>query len=66
VFDAHTGQWLMHPVYARTALAVGAWLDGPALVAEEQTTTVVPQGWRASLDGLGHLHLIDQTAPPAP
>jgi N-methylhydantoinase A/oxoprolinase/acetone carboxylase beta subunit len=35
-------------------------------VAEEQTTTVVPQGWRASLDGLGHLHLIDQTAPPAP
>jgi N-methylhydantoinase A len=66
VFDAHTGQWLMHPVYARTALAVGAWLDGPALVTEEQTTTVVPQGWRASLDGLGHLHLIDQTAPPAP
>ena len=66
VFDAHTGQWLMHPVYARTALAVGAWLDGPALVAEEQTTTVVPQGWRASLDGLGHLHLIDSTAPPTP
>jgi N-methylhydantoinase A len=66
VFDAHTGQWLMHPVYLRTALAAGAWLDGPALVAEEQTTTVVPQGWRASLDGLGHLHLIDQTAPPAP
>jgi N-methylhydantoinase A len=64
VFDAHTGQWLMHPVYLRTALAVGAWLDGPALVAEEQTTTAVPQGWRASLDGLGHLHLIDSTAPP--
>jgi N-methylhydantoinase A len=66
VFDAHTGQWLMHPVYLRTALAAGAWLDGPALVAEEQTTTVVPQGWRASLDGLGHLHLIDSTAPPTP
>jgi N-methylhydantoinase A len=66
VFDAQTGQWLIHPVYDRTALAVGAWLDGPALVVEEQTTTVVPPGWRASLDGLGHLHLIDRTASSTP
>ncbi len=66
VFDAQSAQWLMHPVYARAELAAGAWLDGPALVAEKQTTTVVPQGWRAHLDGLGHLHLIDGAAQPAP
>jgi N-methylhydantoinase A/oxoprolinase/acetone carboxylase beta subunit len=30
---------------------------GPALVAEPQTTTLVPRGWRCSVTGAGHLLL---------
>jgi len=57
VFDPQSGRWRVHQLYQREALSPGAWLLGPALVMEAQTTTVVPAGWRASLDGLGHLHL---------
>ena len=32
------------PVYAREALAAGARLDGPAIVEERESTTVVPPG----------------------
>jgi N-methylhydantoinase A/oxoprolinase/acetone carboxylase beta subunit len=57
----------VHAIYEREALSAGAWLAGPALVTEAQTTTVVPAGWRASLDGLGHLHLLrSQASPPNP
>ena len=43
--------------FARDALAPGATLDGPALVVEAETTTVVPAGWTARVDGHGHLVL---------
>ena len=67
VVDPHSGQWQAHAIYARDALSAGAWLAGPALVREAQTTTLVPAGWRASLDGLGHLHLLrSQASPPNP
>jgi N-methylhydantoinase A len=62
VFDPHSGQWQAHAIYEREALSPGAWLAGPALVREAQTTTLVPAGWRASLDGLGHLHLLRSQA----
>jgi N-methylhydantoinase A/oxoprolinase/acetone carboxylase beta subunit len=32
-------------------------LAGPALVAEPQTTTLVPRGWRCSVAAAGHLIL---------
>ena len=63
VFDPQSGRWLPHAIYQREALVGGAFLAGPALVMEAQTTTVVPAGWRASLDGLGHLHLSQTDAP---
>ncbi|MEO1193681.1 MAG: hydantoinase/oxoprolinase family protein [Pseudomonadota bacterium] len=34
-------------VYDRAGLSPGDWLQGPALVVEPQTTTLVSQGWRA-------------------
>jgi len=45
------------PVYTRAALAAGARIDGPALVAEAQTTTDVPRGWRGTVMPAGHLVL---------
>ena len=31
----------------REELAPGAWLSGPAVVEQDDTTTLVPPGWRA-------------------
>ncbi len=39
----------------RFDLAPGERIDGPALVAEDETTVVVPAGWQARLDSHGHL-----------
>jgi N-methylhydantoinase A/oxoprolinase/acetone carboxylase beta subunit len=42
-------------VIDRADLTSGAGLDGPALIEESDTTTAVPPGWRAELDGVGDL-----------
>jgi N-methylhydantoinase A/oxoprolinase/acetone carboxylase beta subunit/N-methylhydantoinase B/oxoprolinase/acetone carboxylase alpha subunit len=44
-------------VYRRGDLAPGAEIDGPALVVEDQTTTVVPLGASATVNGRGDLVL---------
>ena len=48
-------------VHHRPDLAVGAAVPGPALVAEEQTTTVVPAGWEALVLPGGHI-LVERRA----
>jgi 5-oxoprolinase (ATP-hydrolysing) len=45
------------PVFRRADLALGDTLEGPAIVAEDNATTVVETGWRARLDALGNLVL---------
>jgi N-methylhydantoinase A len=45
------------PRYERDALPPGTRFAGPALVVEYSSTTLVPPGWRALVDGEGHLHL---------
>ena len=42
-------------VHHRHDLDVGDNVSGPALIAEEQTTTVVPDGWEATVLPGGHL-----------
>lgn len=42
-------------VYEREALTPGARFDGPALVAQMDATTYVPEGWRTHVDGYGNL-----------
>ncbi|UOM34829.1 hydantoinase/oxoprolinase family protein [Acuticoccus sp. I52.16.1] len=46
--------------FPRAALADGTEVPGPALVTEAATTTVVPKGYTAALDGDGHLILTRQ------
>jgi len=48
-------------VYDRTALVPGAAMAGPALVVEDQTTTVVGAGFRISVNSLGYLVMERQT-----
>ena len=45
-------------LYRRADLLAGHALVGPAIVAQEDCTTVVPPGFTAEVDGFGNLHLI--------
>jgi N-methylhydantoinase A len=57
VWDPGTGRQLDFAQHWRFDLPPGARLAGPALVVEHETTTLVPPGWTAQVDSLGHLHL---------
>jgi N-methylhydantoinase A len=46
-YDAH--------VYQRRDLRAGQHLDGPAIVEQDDTTTLVPAGFRAEVDAFGNL-----------
>jgi 5-oxoprolinase (ATP-hydrolysing) len=49
------GRWCQAAVHDRQQLAEGEWLDGPALVAESHSVSVVEPGWRLLRDGAGAL-----------
>ena len=44
-------------VYDRALLRAGETIDGPAIVEEAGSTTVLPPSWRAQVDAIGNLHL---------
>jgi 5-oxoprolinase (ATP-hydrolysing) len=51
------GRWHDTPLYRREALAIGQQVEGPAILAEANATTVVEPGWRATVTRLDHLVL---------
>ncbi len=51
------GAWHETPLYRREKLAHGQKVDGPAIIAEANATTVVEPGWRAEVTKLDHLVL---------
>ena len=57
VRDTATGMVAEWAVYDRSALAPGATLAGPAIIAEDETSTLVGPGWSARIDGLGYIRL---------
>lgn len=50
IYDGQAGQWSDWAEYDRTALRPGAEALGPAVIAESETTTIVPAGFRFSVD----------------
>ena len=54
-FDGRTATDTM--VLQRAALATGTIFMGPAIVEQFDATTLVPSGWRASVDRSGNLVL---------
>ncbi|MBI1779296.1 MAG: hydantoinase/oxoprolinase family protein [Proteobacteria bacterium] len=50
VFDADQGRMIRIPVYRRDRLRPGMRLDGPAIIAEDETTTVVSAKFEATID----------------
>jgi 5-oxoprolinase (ATP-hydrolysing) len=53
----HAGRWLDAALFVRESLRAGATIDGPAIIAERNATTVVEPGWRAVLTGAGAIEL---------
>ncbi len=49
--------WREAGLFQRSAIVGGAVIDGPAIVADANATTVVEQGWQARVTGGGHLVL---------
>jgi 5-oxoprolinase (ATP-hydrolysing) len=59
------GRWHDTPVVVRDALAEGARIDGPAIIAEANGTTVVEPGWSAHARAGGDLLLERVVERPA-
>ena len=55
VFDGPTGRTVRVPRYRRSDLPHGARLPGPALIAEDETSTYVTAGFDVFIDGLGSI-----------
>jgi N-methylhydantoinase A len=72
-YFAEAGGWVECAIHARESLATGATLDGPAIVEQVDSTTVVLPGQRARADRAGNLiiqrsggeHRRTAPAPPA-
>ncbi|GGM68493.1 hydantoinase B/oxoprolinase family protein [Dactylosporangium sucinum] len=58
------GAWREVPLHERDRLRPGDTVDGPAIVAEADATTVLDDGWRATVTKFGHL-LLGRVRPGA-
>lgn len=47
--------WINAPIYLRQDLGFGCVVEGPAMIDEYASTTVVPEGWVARVGGYGEL-----------
>ena len=62
VRDTTTGEVSPWSIFDRGSLAPGANIAGPAIIAEDETSTLVSPGWRATVNGLGYIELMQETA----
>ena len=53
--DFITGKNVEHNVYSREKLAIGSKIIGPAIIEEDQTTTLIPKNFAAQVNGYGYL-----------
>ncbi|GAB89184.1 hydantoinase B/oxoprolinase family protein [Gordonia rhizosphera] len=60
------GSWRDAPLSHRERMRVGDTITGPAIIAEANATTVVDDGWRATMSPSGHLLVERIVAPAAP
>ena len=58
--DPESGDFLNANVFRRAELAPGARIEGPALIVEDETTTVVAPTFEATVNAVGYL-ILEQT-----
>jgi N-methylhydantoinase A len=57
VFDPKTGEFIEVPIHERSKLRPGALIPGPAIIAEDETSTVVSRLFDARIDAFGYIEL---------
>jgi N-methylhydantoinase A len=62
VFDPGVGEFQEVAAYWRGDLAPGARISGPAVIAEDETSTVVSPLYDARIDRFGYIELIRREA----
>ncbi|MDP6690056.1 MAG: hydantoinase/oxoprolinase family protein [Alphaproteobacteria bacterium] len=55
LFDPASGDWVEAAVYSRADLRPGAKVPGPAMIIEDETTTLVTNGFAATVNPLGQI-----------
>lgn len=56
LFDKQN-EFTQTPIYDRTKLLAKNEITGPAIIEQYDTTTVIPQNWKAQVDEFGLVHL---------
>ena len=57
VCDTTTGAVSSWEIYDRALLVPDAIITGPAIIAEDETSTLIGPGWTATVNGLGYIEM---------
>jgi N-methylhydantoinase A len=57
VFDPDSGEFIDVAIHERRELAPGAFIPGPAVIVEDETSTVVSRHFDARIDAFGYIEL---------
>jgi N-methylhydantoinase A len=57
VRDTVSGEVSAWAIYDRAGLSPGARIIGPAIVTEDETSTLIGPGWTATVDGFGYIEM---------
>jgi N-methylhydantoinase A len=57
VFDPERGEFIEVPIYERSKLRPAAFIPGPAIIVEAETSTVVSRLFDATIDAFGYIEL---------
>jgi N-methylhydantoinase A len=57
VFDPETGEFIEVAIHERRKLRPGALIPGPAIIVEDETSTVITRIFDAQIDALGYIKL---------
>ncbi|TWF46445.1 hydantoinase/oxoprolinase family protein [Neorhizobium alkalisoli] len=60
-----SGRWIPVQLYARKDLLAGQSFDGPAVIAQDDTTTFVPEHHTVRVDAFGHLRIKKESSDAA-
>ncbi len=57
MFDHETGAFVEVAIHEREDLSPGAVIRGPAIIVEDETSTVVTRSFAAQIDAFGYIEL---------
>jgi N-methylhydantoinase A len=61
VLDPESAEFVEVAIYERAALSPGATLEGPAVIIEDETSTVISRNFDARIDPFGYIELVRRT-----